>query len=566
MSLQFVPQDAIPYLTPTTRPAFAWLTADSRRFLQGGYLLPGVSPEARLKQIAERAEALLKLPGFAERFYDYLGRGWYSLSSPIWANFGLSRGLPISCFGSYVGDSMVEILGTAAEVGIMSKYGGGTSAYFGDVRPRGAPIRDNGTSEGSVNFMRLFDTLIDVTKQGATRRGSFAAYLPIDHPDIEEFLEIKSDGNPIQNLFFGVTVSDAWLEAMKAGDQDKRRLWARVLQKRAEVGLPYIIFSDNANRGAPEVYRERGLPIRSSNLCTEIFLPVSPDESFVCDLSSMNLLYYDEWKDTDAVELLVFFLDAVMSEFIDKSADIPYFERARRFAVRHRALGVGVLGWHSYLQSQLIPMGSLTASLKNREIFKLLYEQCYAASEKLARRYGEPELLEGSGRRNSTLLAVAPTTSSAFILGQVSQSIEPLRSNYYVRDLAKAVVTYKNPFLEALLRERGKDTPELWRDILAHDGSVQHLDCLSDEEKRVFATFGELSQLDLVIQAAQRQEYIDQGQSLNLMIHPDTPARDINALVLEAHGRGIKSLYYQHSINAAQAFNRNLLTCSSCEA
>lgn len=558
-------RDSAPHLQ-AKRPPFAWLTADSRRFLQGGYLLPGVSPEARLKQIAERAEALLKLPGFAERFYDYLGRGWYSLSSPIWANFGLSRGLPISCFGSYVGDSMVEILGTAAEVGIMSKYGGGTSAYFGDVRPRGAPIRDNGTSEGSVNFMRLFDTLIDVTKQGATRRGSFAAYLPIDHPDIEEFLEIKSDGNPIQNIFFGVTVSDAWLEAMKAGDQEKRRLWARVLQKRAEVGLPYIIFSDNANRGAPEVYRERGLPIRSSNLCTEIFLPVSEEESFVCDLSSMNLLYYDEWKDTDAVELLVFFLDAVMSEFIEKSADIPYFERARRFAVRHRALGVGVLGWHSYLQSQLIPMGSLTASLKNREIFKLLSEQCYAASAKLARRYGEPELLEGTGRRNSTLLAVAPTTSSAFILGQVSQSIEPLRSNYYVRDLAKAVVSYKNPFLEALLRERGKDTPELWRDILAHDGSVQHLDCLSDEEKRVFATFGELSQLDLVIQAAQRQAYIDQGQSLNLMIHPDTPARDLNALVLEAHARGIKSLYYQHSINAAQAFNRNLLTCSSCEA
>lgn len=563
----FAPESASPYLPATTRPAFAWLTDDSRRFLQAGYLLPGVTPEVRLKQIAERAEALLPgMPGFAERFYDYLGRGWYSLSSPIWANFGLARGLPISCFGSYVDDSMQGILATAAEVGIMSKYGGGTSAYFGNVRGRGAPIQDNGASEGSVNFMRLFDTLIDVTKQGATRRGSFAAYLPIDHADIDEFLEIKSDGNAIQNIFFGVTVSNAWIEAMKAGDQDKRRLWARVLQKRSEIGLPYIFFSDNANAGAPEVYREHGLKIRSSNLCSEIMLPVSQEESFVCDLSSMNLLYFDEWKNTDAVALLVCFLDAVMSEFIEKSQGILYFERARRFAMRHRALGVGVLGWHSYLQSQMIPLGSLMAALKNREVFTLLREQSYEASAQLARRYGEPELLTGTGRRNATLMAIAPTTSSSFILGQVSQSIEPMRSNYYVRDLAKAVITYKNPTLQQCLLERGKDTPEIWRSILEHDGSVQHLDCLSAEEKRVFATFAEVSQLDLIQQAAQRQVFIDQGQSLNLMIHPDTPARDLNTLVLEAHARGIKSLYYQHSINAAQAFNRNLLTCSSCEA
>jgi ribonucleoside-diphosphate reductase alpha chain len=567
MSLpQFIPQDATPNFN-TARAPFTWLTDESRRFLQSGYLLPGVTPEVRLQQVAERAEALLPgMHGFAEQFYDYLSRGWYSLSSPIWANFGLARGLPISCFGSYVGDSMAEILGTAAEVGIMSKYGGGTSAYFGDVRGRGAPIRDNGASEGSVNFMRLYDTLIDVTKQGATRRGSFAAYLPIDHPDIEEFLEVKSDGNPIQNIFFGVTLSDAWLAAMRGGDQDKRRLWARVLQKRSEVGLPYLFFTDNANKGAPRVYRERGLEIRSSNLCTEIMLPVSEDESFVCDLSSMNLLYYDEWKDTNAVELLVYFLDAVMSEFIEKSAGVPYFERARRFAQRHRALGVGVLGWHSYLQSQMIPLGSLMAALKNREIFKLLREQSYDASTQLARRYGEPELLGGTGRRNATLLAVAPTTSSAFILGQVSQSIEPMRSNYYVRDLAKSVTTYKNPALATRLRDYDKDTHEVWRSILAHDGSVQHLNFLSEHEKQVFATFGEISQLDLIIQGAQRQEFIDQGQSLNLMIHPDTPARDVNALYLEAWQRGIKSLYYQHSVNAAQTFNRNLLTCSACEA
>lgn len=553
--------------TSHVRPRpFAWLNDESRAFLRRGYLLPGVEPEQRLREIAECAEAILKMPGFAERFYAYLGRGYYSLASPIWANFGLRRGLPISCFGSYVDDSMAGILNTAAEVGMMSKYGGGTSAYFGDLRGRGSPIRDNGESEGAVNFMRLFDVLIDVTKQGATRRGSFAAYLPIDHPDIDEFLEIKSDGNPIQNIFFGVCVPDAWLEAMKAGDADKRARWARVLQKRSEIGLPYILFTDNANRGAPEVYRERGVKIRSSNLCSEVLLPVSDDESFVCDLSSLNLRHFDEWQDKGAVELLVYFLDAVMEDFIARSADIPHLARARRFARRHRALGIGVIGYHDYLQSKRIPFGSVLAQNVNAKIFKTIRDEAYAASAKLARRLGECEMTEGTGRRNTTLLAIAPTTSSSYIMGQASQSIEPLRSNYYVRDLAKRVTTYRNPALAELLAEKGKDTPAVWRGILEHDGSVQHLDCLSDEEKDVFKTFSEISQLDIIAQASARQRYLDQGQSLNLMIHPETPARDLNALLLEAHVRGLKTLYYQHSLNAAQAFNRKLLTCSACEA
>jgi ribonucleoside-diphosphate reductase alpha chain len=549
------------------RPAFAWLNEQSHAFLKAGYLLPGITPEARIRQIANRAEALLPgMTGFADRFFDYMSRGWFSLSSPIWANFGLGRGLPISCFGSHVPDSMAGILATAAEVGIMSKYGGGTSGYFGELRGRGSPISDNGHSEGAVNFMRLFDTLIDVTKQGATRRGSFAAYLPIQHPDVQEFLEIRADGNPIQNLFFAVTVDDDWLRAMRDGDREKRSLWARVLQRRSEVGLPYILFEGNANRAAADVYLDHGLTIRSSNLCSEIMLPHDEDESFVCDLSSMNLLHFDEWRETDAVEVLVYFLDAVLTEFIEKAGAIPELGRARRFAERHRALGVGVLGWHGYLQANMIPIGSLASTLKNRQVFESIRRSADAASAELARRYGEPELLDGYGRRNATLMAVAPTTSSSFILGQVSQSIEPLRSNYYVRDLAKSVTTFRNPVLQELLAELDRDTPEVWRGILEHDGSVQHLDCLSDEEKRVFATFSEVSQLDLVIQAGQRQEFIDQGQSLNLMIHPATPTKDLNALHLEAWERGVKSLYYQHSVNAAQEFNRDLLTCSACEA
>ena len=552
--------------TPAREP-FAWLNEDSRTFLANGYLLPGVTPEARIRQLAERAESLLPgMDGFAERFYDYMSRGWYSMSSPIWANFGLQRGLPISCYGSYVPDSMDGILNTASEVGIMSKYGGGTSAYFGDVRHRGAPIKDNGESEGSVNFMRLFDTLIDVTKQGATRRGSFAAYLDIDHPDVAEYLEIRKEGNPIQNLFFGVVVSDDWLRSMVDGDEAKRALWAKVLQTRSEVGMPYVLFEGNAAAGRPDVYKDKGYEVRSSNLCSEIMLPVSEDESFVCDLASMNLRYYEEWKDSDAVELLTYFLDAVMSEFIESTEDIPHFQRAHRFAKRHRALGIGVLGWHSYLQEQRIPFGSLMASLKNKEIFQHIQEAANAASEDLAARYGEPEVLEGYGRRNTTLTAVAPTTSSSFILGQASPSIEPIRSNYYVRDLAKSVTTFRNPVLQEVLAERDLDTPDTWRDILEHDGSVQHLDALGDDEKELFKTFAEVSQLDVIVQAGQRQAHIDQSQSLNLMIHPDTPAKDLNTLHLEAWERGVKTLYYQHSINAAQAFSRELLTCTVCES
>jgi ribonucleoside-diphosphate reductase alpha chain len=295
-------------------------------------------------------------------------------------------------------------------------------------------------------------------------------------------------------------------------------------------------------------------------------LPVEHDESFVCDLSSMNLLHWDDWKDTDAVAVLTRFLDAVMTEFINKGSRIPFLDRSVNFARRHRALGIGVLGWHSLLQSKMSPRESVEAMMLNTVIFKTIKEVAYNESELLAERYGEPEKLQGYGRRNATLPAVAPTTSSAFILGQVSQSIEPIKSNYYVRDLAKRKATFRNPYLKAVLAEKGQDTEEVWRDILNHDGSVQHLSFLTDHEKKVFKTFSEISQVDIIRQAGQRQRYIDQAQSLNLMVHPDTPTKDVNALYIQAWEEGVKTLYYQHSINAAQAFNQDLLTCSACES
>ena len=551
--------------TAQTRPDFAWLTEDSRLFLQRGYLLDGTTPEARIRAIAAHAGNILQDDTFAERFHHYMARGYYSLSSPIWSNFGLSRGLPISCFGSYIGDSIYDIMRTTAEVGMMSKIGGGTSAYFGAIRPRGSDISNNGKSDGSFNFSKLFDTIIDVISQGTSRKGQFAGYIDIDHGDIDEWLDIHTEGNPIQLMYYGVCISNAWLESMKAGDPEKRRVWAKVLQRKAETGIPYLFFKDNANAGRPDVYKDRNMTVYASNLCTEIMLPASDEESFVCCLSSMNLLYFDEWKHTDAPELLTQFLDAVMSEFIEKSAEIPFLDRAHRFAKRHRALGLGVLGWHSYLQANRIAFDSFAAMQKNNEIFQLLQQKTLAASKALAAKFGEPELLQGYGRRNTTLLSIAPTKSSSFILGSVSPSVEPFKSNYHVKDLAKIKTTYKNPFLVELLKEKGIDNEKTWESILLNDGSVQHLAALNDEEKEIYKTFAEISQLAVIQQAAQRQKYIDQGQSINVMIHPETPTRDINQLYLTAAELGLKSIYYQHSMSAAQRFNRNLLNCSSCE-
>jgi ribonucleoside-diphosphate reductase alpha chain len=542
-----------------------WLNKDSRKFLERGYLIEGESAEQRIRDMAETSEKYLNISGFADKFEKYLLNGWYSISSPIWANFGRKRGLSISCFGSYINDTMESIMEKASEVSMMTKHGGGTSAYFGDLRGRGTPISSGGESTGSVHFMELFDKLMEVVSQGNVRRGSFAAYLPIDHPDIEEFLKIKDVGNPIQSLSIGVCVSDEWMEKMIGGDKGARKIWGLVIKKRFESGYPYIFFSDNTNNQAPEVYKNKGMKILAQNLCAEICLPSNDKESFVCDLSSMNLEKWEEWKDTDAVETMIYFLDSVMSEFIDKTSEMKFMEAPRNFAINHRALGLGVLGWHSLLQSKMIPFESMDAKFLNVEIWKTIKNKCEKATGELAKIFGEPPVLAGYGKRNTTLMAVAPTTSSSFILGQVSQGIEPQNSNYYSKDLAKGKFTYKNFYLKKLLKEKEKNNDDTWRSILIKGGSVQHLDFLSQEEKAVFKTFGEISQKEIIIQAAQRQKYIDQGQSLNLMIPPTTKAKEVNELIIFAWEQGIKSLYYQRSANPAQELSRQILNCQSCQ-
>lgn len=536
---------------------YYWLNEESRTFLSRGYI--SETPEQRIKDIANKAEKYLKIEGFAKKFEDYMARGFYSLSTPVWINFGKDKGLPISCYGSNIDDTLDSILNAGREIGMMSKYGGGTSIYLGNIRERGAKISTGGTADGPVHYARIYDTTVDVCKQSEARRGACAAWLPIEHADILEFLDIGTEGNPIQNLQYGVSVTDKWLEEMKAGDAEKRKVWAKVIQRRNEFGFPYIMFKDNSNNNSP--YKDLGLEITASNLCSEIQLPTDSFNSFVCCLGSLNLLHWDEIKETDAIEVYTMFLNAVMDEFIKKSYNMPGMSRAHRFAEQHRAIGVGVLGYHSLFQSKLIAFESLEAKQLNYQIFKIIKERTETASKYLHDEKGYRSIREGFA--NTTLVAIAPTKSSSFIHGQVSMGIEPIKSNYFIKDLAKSKTIFKNTHLEAELEKYGLNTPEIWESILKKDGSVQHLDFPT---KEVFKSFIEISPKEIILQAAQRQQFIDQSQSLNLMIHPSVPAKDINQLYLYAHEEGVKTLYYQFSQSSAQSFARNINECVSCEA
>ncbi len=546
--------------------AFDWLNDDSRLFLSRGYIDGNMTAEERVRGIAQTAETILDKEGFADKFYDYMSRGFYSLSSPVWSNFGTKKGLPISCNGVFINDDMESILTKVAEVGMQTKMGAGTSGYFGALRPRGTPIKSGGTADGPVHFMNLTETTVDVVAQGNVRRGSFAAYLDVESPDIMEFLDAREEGSSIINLSLGVTIGDEWMQDMIEGDNDKRTVWARILRKRRESGYPYLFFKDTVNNNKPQVLKDEGINIWASNLCSEICLPANEEESFVCNLASMNLLTADEWMETDAVETMIWFLDAVMEEYIEKTDGIKFMDSARNFAMKWRALGLGQLGWHSYLQSKSIPFESFEAHMTATKVSKFIDEKSLEASKELAIEYGEPVGMLGYGQRNLTRTAVAPTTSSSFILGQVSPSIEPLASNYFTKDLAKGKFTYRNPYLKTVLETYGRDDEDTWLTILKRGGSVQHLDFLTEHEKSVFKTFSEITPLVIVQQAAARQKYIDQAQSLNIMIHPEVSAKDVNALIIEGWKLGVKTFYYQRSANPAQELVRDIMNCASCEA
>ena len=552
--------------------AFEWIDTDSELFLKRGYVPEGSTIENRIIESINNFGTYF--PNDKKKFREYFGAGFYSLSSPVWSNYGTTRGLPISCFGSYVPDNIPGIFETVSEIAEMSKLGGGTSAYFGDVRSRGALIKNglNGTSNGSVNFMRVFDTVIDVVSQGTVRRGMMAAYLDITHNDFWEFIEIGTEGHPIQLITTGVCVSDEFMEELSTNKEYQKR-WAKLLKTRAEIGYPYIVFTGTANKHSP--YTGSKWKIRASNLCSEIMLPSNEDESFVCVLSSMNVAKYDEWKNTDAVKVLTKFLNTVIFESVKVLDSIngkekELMSRAINFMTRHRAIGIGVLGFADYIQEQGWSWYDQETAKFNVEVFKHIQEESYKASEELYENVSTLPIKDtsvqdelGLKRYNTTTMAIAPTKSSSFIMGKLSQGIEPIYSNYFVMDLAKTKVVYKNPRLIKILNSLGKNTKEVWDSILKNDGSVQHLDFLDEHQKEVFLTFKEIDPIKIVELAGIRQNFIDQGQSLNIMISNKLSDKDIHKIHMHAYHMGVKSLYYQKAVNAAQDLYRECTACSS---
>lgn len=551
---------------------YDWANDDVRKFMSRGYLLDGETIEERVDDIADTFSGHLVSMGLpvsnavwqADKLHDAISNGWVSLSSPVWANYGRKRGLPISCNGSYIPDSIEGMKLKDAEIAVMTKHGSGTSAYLGDIRPRGTPVSAGGYADGVSLPAGMHEATIGLISQGNVRRGNIADYYPIEGDDFWEFIGLREEGSPIQNISLGITVTDAFMNSVIKREPEPMKRWAAVLKKRFETGYPYVVFIDTVNKEKPECYKD--MPIYASNLCAEIALPSSIDESFVCCLSSVNLDRYDEWKDTDTVDVMIYFLDTVIQEYINKTEGMMFMEAPRRFTIRHRALGLGTLGYHSYLQRNSIAWESDDAWRFNKEVHKAIRERANKASEQLAEWFGEPEVCKGHGRRNTTLMAIAPTTSSSFILGQVSPSIEPLASNYFTKDLAKGAFTYRNPELEKVLDKYDRNDDETWMNILDRGGSVQHLDFLSHHEKEVFKTFSEIAPIQVITQAAIRQPYIDQSQSLNLMIHPDAPLKEVNELIILAWQIGVKSLYYQRGTNPAQEAVKNIMACSACEA
>lgn len=551
-----------------------WTTEEGLKTLQGGYLLPDETPRSMYERVAVAAGSYYKGQEqyWSTKFFDAMWRGWLCPSSPVVSNMGTERGLPISCYSIHCHDSVSGIFMKNHELAMLSKNGGGVGVYLGDIRGRGVAIKGNGKSEGVIPWAKCFDTTTVVTSQGGVRRGSSALYLPIDHLDIEEWLVMRrptgDENRRCLNINHAVCISDAWMKSMLEGDKDKRKTWKEVLRARVETGEPYLLFTDNTNNQNPECYKANNLKVSLSNLCSEIMLHTDPDHSFVCCLSSLNLTRYDEWKNTDLVNTTIRFLDAVITEFINKSESIPGLESARQSAIKGRALGIGVLGWHTFLQQKSIPFDSFEAMKLNADIFRGMRQKADEETAKLAQELGEPEWCNGHNRRNSHTLAVAPTVSNSIIAGGHSAGIEPISANIYSQQSAKGTFIRKNPTLEKLLETKGKNNKETWQSIIVNDGSVQHLSCLTGHEKEVFLTAREINQHAIIKQAAQRQRWIDQGQSVNLFFSSNSDPKYIHEVHLAAWEQGLKSLYYLRTTGVIKGdlASRSKEECSACEA
>lgn len=539
-------------------PVPSWMSEEAIETLNKGYLIPGETPRDMFARVAEATQKYLPEPGLADDIFDILWKGYLGLATPVACNFGTTRGLPVSCYSLSISDSVASIYSHLKECAAMSKAGGGVGIMLGNIRPSGSPISDGGKSAGIVPWAKQYDLAASVVSQGNSRRGSFALYLPIDHPDLPELLRTKdhSQGDPraFIDSNIAVTITDEWLESMLAGDEHKKELFAEVLKLRMISGSPYILFIDNVNNANPQAYKDRGLKVELSNLCSEITLYTDEDHSFVCVLSSLNLNLWEYWKSyrspnkqMTVPELGIYLLDAVCEEFIQKGSKTTSMGRAVRFAKKSRALGLGSMGLHGLYQSRNLPFACDEAQRLNIEIHKFIQTQAQRASEKLAYDYGQPEWCQGTLYRHTHLTASAPTRTNSVICNAVSQGIEPIESNYYIAKQAKGSFLRKNPYLEQLLEAKGRNTQDVWDSMVKTQGSVQHLDFLNAEEKQVFLTAREIDQFELLVQASHRQKYICQAQSLNLFIDAEATPEYIMRLHLVAWKLKLKSLYYVRS-------------------
>ena len=557
-----------------------------RKTITGGYLLLGESPRDAYQRVANSVARRLYKPELAEKFFEYIWKGWLCLASPVLSNTGTDRGLPISCFGIDVADSINYIGQKNLEMMLLAKHGGGVGIGINMIRPAGAKITGNGTSDGVVPFCKIYDSTILATNQGSVRRGAASVNLNIEHPDFDEWLEIREPKGDVNrqslNLHQCAVVGDKFMRRLESGDQKARSRWSKLLQKRKATGEPYILFKGNTNKANPDAYKSNSLKVHMTNICSEITLHTDESHSFVCCLSSVNLAKYDEWKNTNLIYDAIWFLDGVMEEFIQKAKNMKGFENAIRSAEKGRAVGLGVLGWHTLLQQKGIAFEGLLAQFKTREIFSKIKIESERASRNLAEVYGEPLWCVGTGMRNTHLRSVAPTVSNSKLSGNISPGIEPWAANVFTEQSAKGTFIRKNNELKKVFKKIGIDTKEIWDKILEDGGSVQgikeldgwfydHLGRLTQEDgepvKNVFKTFKEINQLELVGQAGIRQDYIDQSVSLNLAFPSEAEPRWINQVHFEAWKRGIKTLYYMRTESvlrgdiAAKAMDPSCISC-----
>ena len=561
-----------------------------------GYLLPGETPKDAYWRVSTAVARRLQMPHLASKFFDYIWRGWLNLATPVLSNTGTDRGLPISCFGIDVGDSIQEIGSKNLEMMLLAKHGGGVGIGVNQIRSAGSKITQNGTSDGVVPFCKIYDSTILATNQGSVRRGAASVNLNIEHGDFDEWIEIREPKGDVNrqclNLHQCVVVGDKFMRRVEDGDPEARRKWSKVLQKRKATGEPYIMFKGNVNKQNPEAYKQNGLKVFMTNICSEITLHTDESHSFVCCLSSVNLAKYEEWKDTDLIYTSIWFLDGVLEEFIQRAKNMRGFENSVRSAEKGRALGLGVLGWHTYLQQKGMSFEGLPAQFETRRIFSQMKIEAERASRDLAESYGEPLWCIGTGMRNTHLMAIAPTVSNSKLSGNVSPGIEPWAANVFTEQTAKGTFIRKNPELERVLRKTGINNKDTWDQILNDGGSVQDLRELEgwgfigsklfspsdisqsqidnkevDWVKDVFKTFKEINQLELIKQAGIRQQYVDQSVSLNLAFPSQATPKWINQVHMEAWKQGIKALYYMRteSVLRGDIAQAAMIDCVACD-